>query len=52
MPAIRFRADEDIRRAGRLRRAVRSVLQGRRRRRGTGRVANERLRDIFRRRRG
>lgn len=38
--------------AGRVRRAVRSLFQRNRRRRGTGGVAQERLRDILRRRRG
>jgi len=39
-------------RTGRVRRAIRSILQGNRRRRGTGGVGQERIRDIFRRRRG
>ena len=49
MPSPGRRADEfDLRRAGRLRRSIRSVLQARERRRGRGRVAGERIRDILR----
>lgn len=43
--------DDFTGRTGRIRRAVRSLLQRNRRRRGTGGVGQERLRDIFRRRR-
>ncbi len=48
------REPEVFHRAGRIRRAIRSVLQARGARRGRGQIANERLRDIFftRRRRG
>lgn len=49
MPSPRSRADEfDLRRAGRLRRSIRSVLQARERRRGRGRGADERVIDILR----
>ena len=40
-------ADYDLRRASRWRRAIRSILQARERRRGRGRVAGERVRDIY-----
>ncbi len=49
MPSPRRSADEfDLRRAGRLRRSIRSVLQARERRRGRGRGAGERVVDILR----
>jgi hypothetical protein len=49
MPSPGRRADEfDLRRAGRLRRSIRSILQARERRKNRGRVADERVRDILR----
>lgn len=50
MPGTRRRRREGGVRAGRLRRAGRSLLQGLNRRLGGGGVQDERLRDIFRRR--
>jgi hypothetical protein len=41
-------SDEVRRAAGKLRRAIRSVLQRRRNRRGTGGIADESVRDIVR----
>ena len=48
MPSPGRGREFDFRRAGRLPRSIRSILQGREARRGRGRVAPERVRDILR----
>ena len=49
MPSPGREREFNFRRAGRLRRSIRSILRGREARRGRGRIANERVRDIIRR---